>query len=570
MAQTDTRSGFRLPWSSDRAHDDPTTTDATDGAPDITAEEEAPQVAWPEIDIEARMGMIPNASLPGDGPVDKGAGAADNSPVPPPPAATPRKPTKLMVDLTAAIRATTEAARDQRLGQLDTEAEAVVGLIRAQSSEGVSALRRRSDEDVSAIRDWAKAEIARIKQESDARVADRQHLLERELEGHALAIEDRVAEVSSMVTGYRTAMEAYFSRLAAEEDPARLATMAETMPDTPALESLGDLDGLVVSPAPVQDAVSAPEVGAEVPEPDVTPLIPDVSPQAIDVSPKAVAARDEAPEAAAEPAVPEASLAQADAEAALDPEAAPGGDATAEIAAPDPGPELAGPDAGPERETTTQTRRWPVMGGDDDGARWSEAETAAGSARYTTGEPGDRGAIMTALEAAAEAVVAAEAAAESADQAGAAADVAETAAGLIAGHRDVDEGLDPEAAAALSARMDAGGFETGSYTDRLASLLPAHGEASTDGEPRLTRVVVTGLVSVASIASFKRHLGRAAGVTAVQVASGPEGEFVFNVTHRPDVSVRDAIPSMPGFAARVTATGDGVVNVTARDPESEG
>ena len=77
-------------------------------------------------------------------------------------------------------------------------------------------------------------------------------------------------------------------------------------------------------------------------------------------------------------------------------------------------------------------------------------------------------------------------------------------------------------------------------------------------------------MSVASIASFKRHLGRLQGVTAVAVASGPEGEFVFNVTHRADISFRDAIPTMPGFAARVTGSGDGIVNVTARDPEAEG
>ena len=57
---------------------------------------------------------------------------------------------------------------------------------------------------------------------------------------------------------------------------------------------------------------------------------------------------------------------------------------------------------------------------------------------------------------------------------------------------------------------------------------------------------------------------------AVAVASGPEGEFVFNVTHRADVSFRDAVPTMPGFAARVTSTGDGIVTVTARDPEAEG
>jgi hypothetical protein len=122
----------------------------------------------------------------------------------------------------------------------------------------------------------------------------------------------------------------------------------------------------------------------------------------------------------------------------------------------------------------------------------------------------------------------------------------------------------------LNARVDAGGFETQSFTDRLASLLSSHADSSDDAEPRTTQVVVTGLVSVASIASFKRHLGRLAGVLTVGVASGPSGEFVFNVTHRPDVSFKDVIPSMPGFAARVTGTGDGVVSVTARDPEAEG
>ena len=122
----------------------------------------------------------------------------------------------------------------------------------------------------------------------------------------------------------------------------------------------------------------------------------------------------------------------------------------------------------------------------------------------------------------------------------------------------------------MTARVDAGGYDTESFADRLASLMPGHGDAAGGAEERTTQVIVGGLVSVASIASFKRHLGRLQGVTAVAVASGPEGEFVFNVTHRADLSFRDAIPTMPGFAARVTGSGDGIVNVTARDPEAEG
>jgi hypothetical protein len=176
---------------------------------------------------------------------------------------------------------------------------------------------------------------------------------------------------------------------------------------------------------------------------------------------------------------------------------------------------------------------------------------------------------MAALEAAAEAVVAAESAAESAGQAEAAADVAETAAELLKDRLDGSDEFDPEAHAAMAARVDAGGVEE-SYTDRLAKLLPNHADTPAGGEPRTTQVIVTGLVSVASIASFKRHLGRIAGVKGVTVASGPEGEFVFNVNHASEVSFRDALPTMPGFAARVTGNADGVVQVTARDPEAEG
>jgi hypothetical protein len=106
---------------------------------------------------------------------------------------------------------------------------------------------------------------------------------------------------------------------------------------------------------------------------------------------------------------------------------------------------------------------------------------------------------------------------------------------------------------------------------RLAGLVPVEG-AEPDGassDTKVTQVVVTGLVSVASIASFKRHLGRLAGVASVGVTSGPEGEFIFAVTHGPDLVLRDAVPAMPGFQARVTGGDDTTVEVAARDPESE-
>ena len=84
-----------------------------------------------------------------------------------------------------------------------------------------------------------------------------------------------------------------------------------------------------------------------------------------------------------------------------------------------------------------------------------------------------------------------------------------------------------------------------------------------------TNVIVVGLVSVASIASFKRHLAKLTGVQSVGVSSGPDGEFVFKAVHDQGLALQEAVTMLPGFGARVVASADGVLNVSARDPESE-
>jgi hypothetical protein len=103
---------------------------------------------------------------------------------------------------------------------------------------------------------------------------------------------------------------------------------------------------------------------------------------------------------------------------------------------------------------------------------------------------------------------------------------------------------------------------------RLAGLVPDADTAGT--ESTTTRVVVTGLVSVASIAGFKRQLSRVAGVQSVGVSSGPDGEFLFSVNHDSSIVLRDAVTTLPGFGARVTAEADGELTVSAKDPETEG
>jgi hypothetical protein len=625
MANTDTRSGFRLPWSSDRAHDTHAA-DEAQAAAEETAEATEPaaeSLAWPSTDLNARLGLTsqPRPADPSDvfassneapavPPAAEEPPMTYSEPSPSPAPVAPRKTTKLMADLTSAIRATAIAARDQALLQVDADVAQVVEQIRSGSKEGEDALRVRSDEDVARIKEWSRAEIARVKEQTENRIDARKRGLDEELAAHAAAIEARVGEVEVTAADYRSQLDDYSTRIATEQDPAHLATLAESMPEPPALEELADLADLKM-PEPIVEAVAEPIVEAE-PEPVVEAVVeaepePVVEPEAvIEPEPEPVVEPEAViePEPEPEPVVEPEAVFEPEPEPVVEPEpvietsfvvepeleAEPESRAAA-VAVADPAPSPWG-----EPETASSwievDRAWATSAVDPepesdlegDGSevwtseayvadvpRWAAGETPDGfpTSDGEAGDPVDRGAIMAALEAAAEAVVAAESAAESADQAEHAADVAETAAELLKGRAGAEEEFDPEAQAALSARMGAGGIEE-SYTDRLASLLPGHGEGAADGEPRVTQIIVSGLVSVASIASFKRHLGRLAGVNAVAVASGPDGEFVFNVTHRPDVSFRDAVPTMQGFGARVTSTGDGVVHVSARDPESEG
>ncbi|HZC32653.1 MAG TPA: hypothetical protein VE640_05125, partial [Candidatus Bathyarchaeia archaeon] len=211
-----------------------------------------------------------------------------------------------------------------------------------------------------------------------------------------------------------------------------------------------------------------------------------------------------------------------------------------------------------------------------------------GSYEGFEGEDGevDREAAFAAIQAAAEAAASAEVAADAAARAEAVADVAIEIIGSHGEDDDADPEADPRVAAlGLSPDYDAAEAEALASADandgeeipeigddalaaRLAGLVPNRGsKANTDATA--TQVVVVGLVSVASIASFKRHLGRLPGVQSVGVSSGPDGEFIFAVNHTADVLLREAVPSMPSFQARVTGTSDGVVNVTAHDPESD-
>lgn len=84
--------------------------------------------------------------------------------------------------------------------------------------------------------------------------------------------------------------------------------------------------------------------------------------------------------------------------------------------------------------------------------------------------------------------------------------------------------------------------------------------------PDSTRLLVSGLTSVAGISAFKGALGQLGGVRSVSVSSGEKGVFVFAVSHDPGVDLDSGIATLSGFAARITDATDDGFTVVAHEP----
>jgi hypothetical protein len=388
---TDTRPGFRLPWPgstepADADHDD----QSTDGDPVVA--QDGQEAQEPEMIEHADT---PEATAPLD---DHEASVPEPQPA--------RKATKFMAELSKAMQAAAETARAELMTRFEAEAKGVVEQVQAGATDEAAALRRKADDDVAAIREWSKAEVARIREETEGRIAARKTGLETEMEQHAATVDARVERVTAVVAAFETQMEAFFERLNAEEDPTRIATMAETMPEPP---SLADVAASIAN-APVA--------------------------------------------------------------------AAPAWEPAAEA-------------------STTVTEATPV----------AEFDFAA----------------------------------------------AEAEAASFSGDLEADEELpaaEAEATADEATPEEAVAFE------------PAPADLAS------SQVVVSGLVSVANIANFKRSLARTPGVSTIAVASGPDGDFVFTVGHTLGSALSASVLGLSGFDIQLTSETGEAITVVAQDRDA--
>ena len=351
----------------------------------LVAEDAAPPSGWPTSDSAAAPIHAHDGELAAARPPIAVAGASR----------VPRRDNPLVAGLVKAMREAALASREETTARLTSEAAARVESIRAGATDDAAALRKRADEDIAEIREWSKAEIARVRQQTDDRIEARRVELAAEADRHNASVERLVDAVQSTVTSFEADMDRFFEQLLAENDPARLATLAEQAPEPPDLSDEVAADWLVDNGS-IEDVATT----AAAPEP----------------------------------------LAALEADAAAEAEA----EAT-------------------EGLDLSSNDEWP-------------------------------------------------------------------AAVLAAARRGDDAAPDSD-------------------TEGLMH----------------SRVLVSGLTSVAGISAFKGAVGTLPGVTGVSVSSGEPGVFVFSVSHDPEMDLGAAVAAMPGFEIRITeATGDSLT-VTAHE-----
>ena len=106
MATTDAKSGFRLPWSTDRS-----------GSPDSDPEGAEIDTPWPVTDTaQGEAATEPSDAAPaGQTAPPSEEPVSVETPASIAPRRAPAKPTKFLADLTRAMQAAAESAREQTL-----------------------------------------------------------------------------------------------------------------------------------------------------------------------------------------------------------------------------------------------------------------------------------------------------------------------------------------------------------------------------------------------------------------------------------------------------------------------
>jgi hypothetical protein len=509
MATTESRSGFRLPWAGEHRTDDQNDGDRPADAEAEIVDQGADAMATPETPTTATAMADPEGTSVVES--ARHASAPADAPVDVPPATSATAPAALPPGPPGGRKPTKFLADLTKAMQAAAEAERqeTLELFQLEAKSFVESIHGRSATEAEDLRKQADEDIASIREWSKAEIA-------RIREETDQKISARKADLSEEIDDHAARIEREIDRVqqTVADYERQMAAFFESL--------LGETD-------PTRFAALA----SNLPEPP---------------SFEGLLAAEAAPAPVA-PALAEAPVEAAAAAASNESaDAAPVGEWAGEAPA-----DTATDSSSIDQEAAFAAIEAAARAADADDAQVEVPSAADGAVDADTDDASDAtadGPIDPRLSALGLANF----------------DAAEAEA--LADLPSADDEIEEIADDALAARL--AGLVPAASADGEHDGFASHSDDHAAAEPPTahTSVVVTGLISVASIASFKRHLARVPSVRTVGVTSGPDGEFVFAVSHDPGLDLRDVVPGLPGFGARVTESGDGVIKATAHDVES--
>ncbi len=163
--------------------------------------------------------------------------------------------------LVDAMHAAARAQHSRIVSDVEERQAAYVSAVHSRASAAVDAMRVTADDVSSQVASWAAAELERIEREREQKLDAARTDFQQRLDSRESRVEREIAEARARVAAYRAEIEAFFSQLDAEADPAVIAQLAARVPAPPDLEKAATAATPVaieaVTPVPTAEAVEA-------------------------------------------------------------------------------------------------------------------------------------------------------------------------------------------------------------------------------------------------------------------------------------------------------------------------
>lgn len=140
------------------------------------------------------------------------------------------EPDDLLGELSRAMRAAAATQHWRIAEELERQRTAQVEAIKARTGSEAEGLKKTSQHDIREVDAWAKTATELIAAERVRRIDARREKLQAELVRQDVIVEREVLAVEAAVESRQTELNAFFSRLEHESDPADIARLASSLP----------------------------------------------------------------------------------------------------------------------------------------------------------------------------------------------------------------------------------------------------------------------------------------------------------------------------------------------------